>query len=199
MAAQKIKTAILISGRGSNMMALVEAAQLETYPAEIVGVISNRPGAAGLEKAQALNVPTAIIDHKDYETRESFEQALHKQLISVNAELVCCAGFMRVLTPWFVSNWKGRLLNIHPSLLPKYKGLKTHQRAIEAGDTETGCSVHWVTEDLDAGAVILQDSVQIMPDDTADLLAARLLPVELSLYPQALSKVASQMQTMLNP
>ncbi len=181
------------------MMALVEAAQLETYPAEIVGVISNRPGAAGLEKAQALNVPTAIIDHKDYETRESFEQALHKQLISVNAELVCCAGFMRVLTPWFVSNWKGRLLNIHPSLLPKYKGLKTHQRAIEAGDTETGCSVHWVTEDLDAGAVILQDSVQIMPDDTADLLAARLLPVELSLYPQALSKVASQMQTMLNP
>lgn len=194
MAAQKIKTAILISGRGSNMVALVEAAQLDTYPAEIVGVISNRPDAAGLEKARALNVPTATIDHKDYETRETFEQALHEQLQSLQAELVCCAGFMRVLTPWFVSKWKGRLINIHPSLLPKYKGLNTHQRAIDAGDTETGCSVHWVTEDLDAGAVILQESVTISPSDTADLLAARLLPIELSLYPKALSKVAKQIQ-----
>jgi len=195
MAAQKVKTAILISGRGSNMVALVEAAQLETFPAEIVGVISNRPDAAGLDKARALNVSTATIDHKDYETRETFEQALHEQLQSLQAELVCCAGFMRVLTPWFVSKWKDRLINIHPSLLPKYKGLKTHQRAIDAGDTKTGCSVHWVTEDLDAGAVILQESVAITPSDTADLLAARLLPIELSLYPKALSKVAKQIQS----
>lgn len=195
MAAEKVKTAILISGRGSNMVALVEAAQLETFPAEIVGVISNRPDAAGLEKARALNVSTATIDHKDYETRETFEQALHDQLQSLEAELVCCAGFMRVLTPWFVSNWKGRLINIHPSLLPKYKGLNTHQRAIDAGDAEAGCSVHWVTEDLDAGAVILQESVTISPSDTADLLAARLLPIELSLYPKALGKVAKQIQS----
>ncbi|CAM3870782.1 phosphoribosylglycinamide formyltransferase [Litorimonas haliclonae] len=195
MAAQKVKTAILISGRGSNMVALVEAAQLETFPAEIVGVISNRPGAAGLEKAQALKVPTAVVDHKNYKTREAFEHALHEQLLSMEAELVCCAGFMRILTPWFVSNWQDRLINIHPSLLPKYKGLNTHQRAIDAGDSETGCSVHWVTEDLDAGAVILQDSVTISPNDTADLLAARLLPIELSLYPKALSKVAKQIQS----
>lgn len=194
MADRKIKTAILISGRGSNMVALVEAAQLETYPAEIVGVVSNRPGAAGVEKAEALNVPTAVIDHKSFDTRETFEQALHEKLLSLGAELVCCAGFMRVLTPWFVSKWAGRLINIHPSLLPKYRGLKTHERAIEAGDKETGCSVHWVTEDLDAGTVILQKSIEIGPDETPEILAARLLPVELSLYPNALKKVATQMQ-----
>lgn len=195
MTARKIKTAILISGRGSNMVALVEAARLETYPAEIVGVISNKPNAAGLEKAQALNIPTAVIDHTDYSDRETFEQDLHEKLLALEAELVCCAGFMRVLTPWFVSRWENRLINIHPSLLPKYKGLQTHQRAIDAGDKETGCSVHWVTEDLDAGAVILQKSVQIAPHDTAELLAARLLPIELSLYPEALEIVASKLRS----
>ncbi len=174
------------------MVALVEAAQLETYPAEIVGVISNRSDAEGLEKARALSIPAFVIDHRHYASREAFEQDLHDKLVSLEAELVCCAGFMRVLTPWFVSRWKNRLLNIHPSLLPKFKGLKTHQRAIDAGDKETGCSVHWVTEELDAGAVILQKSVEIAPDDTAELLAARLLPVELSLYPEALKKVASK-------
>lgn len=174
------------------MVALVEAAQLETYPAEIVGVISNRPDAEGLEKARALNIPAFVIDHRHYASREAFEQDLHDKLVSLEAELVCCAGFMRVLTPWFVSRWKNRLLNIHPSLLPKFKGLKTHQRAIDAGDKETGCSVHWVTEELDAGAVISQKSVEIAPDDTAELLAARLLPVELSLYPEALKKVAAK-------
>lgn len=195
MTARKIKTAILISGRGSNMVALVEAARLETYPAEIVGVISNKPNAAGLEKAQALNIPTAVIDHTDYSDRETFEQDLHEKLLALEAELVCCAGFMRVLTPWFVSRWENRLINIHPSLLPKYKGLQTHQRAIDAGDKETGCSVHWVTEDLDAGAVILQESVPIAPHDTAELLAARLLPIELSLYPEALEIVASKLRS----
>ena len=194
MSAKKIKTAILISGRGSNMVALAKAAQDETYPAEIVGVVSNRPGAAGLKKAQALNIPTAVIDHKAYTSREAFEQDLHKHLTSLEAELVCCAGFMRVLTPGFVAKWKDRLLNIHPSLLPKYKGLNTHQRAIDAGDSETGCSVHWVTEDLDAGAVIAQSAVKIASDDTAELLATRLLPVELALYPKALNKVAAQIQ-----
>ena len=195
MTPEKVKTAILISGRGSNMFALIEAARLETYPAEIVGVVSNRPKAEGLEKARALNIPAAIVDHKSYPSREAFEEALHEHLLSLEAELVCCAGFMRILTPWFVSRWENRLINIHPSLLPKFKGLKTHQRAIEAGDKETGCSVHWVTEDLDAGAVILQKSVEIAPGDTAELLAARLLPIELSLYPEALKKVAEKIQS----
>lgn len=189
----KIRTAVLISGRGSNMMALVEAAQDENYPAEIVCVISNKPKALGLERAKTKGIATACVDHKDYKTRLNFEIALDKVLVSMNTELVCCAGFMRVLTPWFVKRWKGRLVNIHPSLLPKYKGLDTHQRAINAGDTEAGCSVHWVTEELDAGAVILQKSLKIEKDDTSESLAMRVLPLELALYPEALKVVAASL------
>jgi formyltetrahydrofolate-dependent phosphoribosylglycinamide formyltransferase len=176
------------------MMALVEAAQEKDYPAEIIGVLSNKPKALGLERAKAKGIPTVSIDHKNYKTRLAFEKALDKALVSMDTELVCCAGFMRVLTPWFVKRWKGRLVNIHPSLLPKYKGLDTHQRAINAGDTEAGCSVHWVTEELDGGAVILQKAVKIHKDDTADSLAARILPTELTLYTEALEKIAKDLR-----
>jgi phosphoribosylglycinamide formyltransferase-1 len=190
MTARKVRTAILISGRGSNMVALAEAAKDNDFPAEIVGVISNRPDALGLERAHKLGLPTLSIDHKDFENRQAFEQALHKALVEMRVELICCAGFMRILSPWFVGQWKKRILNIHPSLLPKYKGLNTHQRAIDAGDKEAGCTVHWVTEELDGGAIILQQAIEIELDDTAESLAQRLLPIELLLYPKALEKVA---------
>ena len=192
--APKIKTAILISGRGSNMVAIAEAAQAEDYPVKIVGVISNIPNALGIERAKSLGLETNIVNHKSYKTRQKFETALHDALLSMKAELVCCAGFMRILTPWFVSRWEGRLINIHPSLLPKYKGLNTHQRAIDARDDYAGCSVHWVTEELDGGDVIMQDRIPIAPSDTAVTLAEKLLPIELSLYPKSLKKVAETFQ-----
>ena len=190
---RKIRTAVLISGRGSNMVALTKAAQDDDYPAEISLVISNIPLAAGLEKAKDLGVTVMTIDHKQFKSRRKFETALNAVLQEAKIELVCCAGFMRVLTPWFVNQWENRLLNIHPSLLPKYKGLNTHQRAIDAGDKEHGCTVHYVTAELDGGATILQHSIDIKPSDTAQSLAQRLLPYEQSLYPKALKKVASKL------
>lgn len=187
---RKVKTAVLISGRGSNMVALTKAAQAENYPADIRLVISNNPTAAGLEKAKSLGVTTLVIDHKTFPSRRKFELALEAVLREANIELVCCAGFMRVLTPWFVNRWENRLLNIHPSLLPKYKGLSTHQRAIDAGDKEHGCTVHYITAELDGGATILQHSIAIEPSDTAESLALKLLPEEQKLYCRALEKVA---------
>lgn len=187
---RKIRTAVLISGRGSNMVALTEAAQAADYPAEIVLVISNIPSAAGLQKAEALGVTAIAIDHTEFSSRRKFEKALHAVLLEAKVELICCAGFMRVLTPWFCERWENRLLNIHPSLLPKYKGLNTHQRALEAGDREHGCTVHYVTAELDAGLTILQHSIAIRADDTSDTLAARLLPLEQDLYVSALDTVA---------
>lgn len=172
------------------MVALAEAAAEKDYPAEIVGVISNRPDALGLTRAQELGIETQTIDHKAFKTRRDFEEALHHALIEMKAELICCAGFMRILSPWFVEQWPKRILNIHPSLLPKYKGLNTHQRAIDAGDTEAGCTVHWVTEELDGGAIILQESISVKKGDTAEDLAERLLPLELQLYPKALKRAA---------
>jgi len=189
---KKIRTAVLISGRGSNMVALTKAAQATDYPAEIALVISNIPSAAGLEKAEELGVTAMAIDHTQFTSRRKFEMALNAVLKEAGIELVCCAGFMRVLTPWFVNRWENRLLNIHPSLLPKYKGLNTHQRAIEAGDKEHGCTVHYVTAELDGGATILKHSLDIYPTDNADSLAMRLLPYELELYPKALRKVAEK-------
>ena len=190
---RKIRTAVLISGRGSNMVALTEAAQDETYPAEISLVISNIPTAAGLEKAKALGVTAMSIDHKQFTSRKTFEIALDAVLQEANIELICCAGFMRVLTPWFVNRWKNRLLNIHPSLLPKYKGLNTHQRALDAGDKKHGCTVHYVTAELDGGATILQHSIDIKPSDTVETLAQRLLPYEQELYPKALQILSSEL------
>lgn len=191
----KVRTAILISGRGTNMVALAEAAKAPDFPAEIVTVVSNRPDAAGLLKAEGLGIKATCIDHKDFKTRMSFEQALHQYLKDKDVELICCAGFMRVLTPWFVSRWEGRLINIHPSLLPKYKGINTHQRALENGDTEHGCTVHFVTDEVDGGTIISQKEIKIATDDTPVTLADRLLPLENQIYPKALKRVANQLQS----
>ena len=188
---RKVKTAILISGRGSNMVSLVKASQQKNYPANISLVISNIPDAPGLEKARDLGIMAMTVSHKDFPNRKKFETALHAVLKQADTELICCAGFMRVLTPWFVKQWDRRILNIHPSLLPKYKGLNTHQRALDAGDKRHGCTVHYVTAELDGGETIMQHSIEVEANDTAVSLAARLLPYELSLYPKALAKVAA--------
>lgn len=184
----RVRTAVLISGRGSNMMALVNAAQDPDYPAEIVLVVSNRPGAAGLDRARAAGVEAVCIDHTAFEGRAAFESALHAALVDHDIGFVACAGFMRILTPGFVSRWAGRMINIHPSLLPKYKGLHTHRRALEAGDAEAGASVHWVADDVDAGGVIAQARVPVEPGDTEGSLSERVLAAEVSLYPEALAR-----------
>ncbi|MGJ8560280.1 MAG: phosphoribosylglycinamide formyltransferase [Litorimonas sp.] len=186
----RLRTAILISGRGSNMMALVDAAQAPDYPADIALVLSNKPEAKGLRRADAAGIAVVAIDHRAFETREAFERELDAALRAHNIEFVACAGFMRVLTPWFVTRWDRRLINIHPSLLPKYKGLHTHKRAIEAGDAAGGASVHWVVAEVDGGAVIDQAVVPINDGDTPDTLSARVLASELGLYPRALKKAA---------
>ncbi len=187
----RLKTAVLISGRGSNMVALVRAAQDPDYPADIQLVISNRPKAAGLERARKLSVEAIAIDHKAFPDRESFEDALHDALSARGIEFIACAGFMRVLTPGFVGKWVGRMINIHPSLLPKYKGLHTHRRAIEAGDRDGGASVHWVADEVDGGGIIAQARVPILLTDTEDTLAARVLERELTLYPEGLALAAT--------
>lgn len=190
---RRLRTAILISGRGSNMQAILDAARSKTYPAEPVLVLSNRPDAAGLGIAETYDVATACIDHKPYgKDREAFERAMQSILERYGAEMVVLAGFMRILTPWFVGQWSERMINIHPSLLPKYPGLHTHQRAIDADDEEAGCSAHWVTEGVDQGGVIAQARVAIDPGDTAETLAARVLPEEHALYPVAVERAAAE-------
>ena len=188
----KIRLAILISGRGTNMEALLDACAQEAYPATTALVLSNRPDAQGLETASAHGIATLAVDHKPYgKDREAFERAMDAALEAAEIELIALAGFMRILTPWFVNRWTGRLINIHPSLLPKYTGLNTHQRAIDAGDAEHGCSVHWVTEGVDEGQLIAQARVPILPGDTADTLRERVLPEEHKLYPRALKRACA--------
>ena len=184
---RKLRTAILISGRGSNMMALVEAARAAEYPAEIVCVVANTADAKGLEFAAANGIATRVIDHKAFPSREAFEKALGAYLRSMNVEAMALAGFMRVLTAGFIAGWDGRLINIHPSLLPAYKGLHTHERAIADGAKVHGCSVHLVTPELDGGPVLKQAKVPVLAEDTADVLAARVLTEEHRIYPQALA------------
>lgn len=175
------------------MEAILEACKADDYPATPVLVLSNSPDAAGLATAKAAGVSTLAIDHKPFAgDREAFERELHKALQTAEIDIIALAGFMRILTPWFVSRWSGKLVNIHPSLLPKYPGLNTHQRALDAGDAEHGCSVHWVTEGVDEGAVIDQAAVPVMPDDTPDTLRARVLVEEHRLYPQALKRACEQ-------
>jgi phosphoribosylglycinamide formyltransferase 1 len=186
----KKRVAILISGRGSNMTALIEAASAKDYPAEIALVVSNRPDAAGLHRARADGIPTAVIDHTQFGDREAFEQALDRRLGEYRIDLVCLAGFMRLLTPWFVERWSGRMLNIHPSLLPQFKGLDTHRRALEAGVKRHGATVHFVVPEMDAGPIVLQDSVAVLENDTEETLAARVLELEHQIYPRALRAVA---------
>jgi phosphoribosylglycinamide formyltransferase-1 len=187
----KKRVAILISGRGSNMTALIEAAKAKDYPAEIALVVSNRPDAAGLDSARSCGIPTAVIDHTTFGgDRETFEQALDRQLREQRIDLVCLAGFMRLLTPWFVNRWSGRMLNIHPSLLPQFKGLHTHRRALEAGVKRHGATVHFVVPEMDAGLIVIQDSVAVHENDTEETLAARVLELEHQIYPRALRAVA---------
>jgi phosphoribosylglycinamide formyltransferase-1 len=181
---------VLISGRGSNLQALLDAAAEPGYPAKIALVISNRPGASGLERAERAGVPTRVIDHRDYPDRPAFETALTEALEEAGAEAVCLAGFMRVLTGGFVGAWRGRLLNIHPSLLPLFPGLDTHAKALAAGVKLHGCTVHLVSEALDGGAIVGQAAVPVLPDDTAETLAARVLTVEHRLYPHCLRLLA---------
>jgi phosphoribosylglycinamide formyltransferase 1 len=187
----KKRVAILISGRGSNMTALIEAAKAKDYPAEIALVVSNRPDAAGLNHARSSGIPTAVIDHTKFGGgRETFEHALDRQLREQRIDLVCLAGFMRLLTPWFVNRWSGRMLNIHPSLLPQFKGLHTHRRALEAGVKRHGATVHFVVAEMDAGPIVMQDSVAVHENDTEETLAARVLELEHQIYPRSLRAVA---------
>jgi phosphoribosylglycinamide formyltransferase-1 len=186
----KKRVGILISGRGSNMRALIEAAKEKDYPAEIVLVISNAADAGGLDFARKHGIETQVIEHKKFPSREIFDNAMNVALKAANVEIVALAGFMRLLSPRFVESWRGRMINIHPSLLPAYKGLHTHKRAIEAGEKFAGCTVHFVTPELDDGPAILQAKVPVFPGDTEDALAARVLEQEHKIYPQALRLVA---------
>jgi phosphoribosylglycinamide formyltransferase-1 len=192
----KKRVAVLISGRGSNMAALIEAARAPDYPAEIVLVVSNRPDALGLVRAREAGIATALVDHKTFgKDREAFEHALDAQMAMHHIDLICLAGFMRLLTPWFVTRWSGRMLNIHPALLPQFKGLDTHRRALEAGVPRHGATVHFVGVEMDAGPIIAQDSVPVLPGDTEKTLAARVLELEHRIYPQALRLVAEGQAT----
>ncbi len=184
------RVAALISGRGSNMTALIRATEDPTYPAEIVLVIANRPDAAGLATAAQRGIAARLVDHKLFTDRERFEERLDAELRAHAIDLVCLAGFMRVLTPWFIARWEGRLINIHPSLLPAYRGLHTHRRVLEDGATRHGCTVHFVVPELDAGPIIAQAEVPVLPGDTEEALAARVLVEEHRLYPAALAMVA---------
>ncbi|MDC9725956.1 MAG: phosphoribosylglycinamide formyltransferase [Gammaproteobacteria bacterium] len=180
---------ILISGRGSNMVSIVEAINAGELPVEVAAVISNRPDAAGLNYAQQANIPTVLINHKGFDSRESFDQALAKEIDTYSPDLVVLAGFMRILTTEFVEHFAGKLVNIHPALLPKFKGLNTHQRAIDAGEKEHGASVHIVTPELDDGPVVMQAKVPVLADDTEQSLAARVLEQEHKLYPAAINQL----------
>jgi phosphoribosylglycinamide formyltransferase-1 len=185
------RIAILISGRGTNMAALIEAARDPSYPAEIALVISNIPSAKGLQIAQAAGIKTVTISHKDYSNKSLFEEQILQALNEAKIELVCLAGFMRVLSASFISHFEGRILNIHPSLLPAYRGLDTHNRALADGVKEHGCTVHLVVPELDAGPIIAQAKVPVIEGDTEETLSARVLAAENRLYPEALAKVAA--------
>ncbi len=192
----KKRIAILISGRGSNMMALVQAARAPDYPAEIVSIIASRPDAAGLAWAKAQGLPTVAIDHKSYATREAFDDAVHAALIEARTHLIALAGFMRIQSAAFVQKWQGRQLNIHPSLLPLFKGLQPHRQAVEAGVKISGCTVHFVTEEMDSGPIVAQAAVPVLGGDTPETLAGRILVAEHKLYPHALALVASGRATL---
>lgn len=192
MSTYKKKIAILISGRGSNMRAIIEACKRPEYPAQVVLVLSNKADALGLEFAKEQGIATEIVEHKNFAGREEFDAEVAKRIHASVAEIVCLAGFMRILTEGFVKQFEGRMINIHPSLLPKFKGLDTHKRALQSGETEHGCTVHYVTAELDSGATILQEVVRIDANDTEDSLAAKVLAREHDAYVRALAIVASK-------
>lgn len=184
----KKRVAVLVSGSGSNLQALIDAASAPDYPAAIHLVISNNADAYGLERARKAGIATCVLNHRDYPNREAYDAALHEALMESKTDIVCLAGFMRILTAGFVAQWEGRMLNIHPSLLPAYRGLHTHERAIADGAKTAGCTVHLVVPELDAGPILAQAEVPVLPDDTPDTLAARVLKEEHRIYPAALKE-----------
>jgi phosphoribosylglycinamide formyltransferase-1 len=195
----KKRVAVLISGRGSNMAALIAAAKDESFPATVVLVLSNRPGAAGLATARDRGIETMVVDHAVYgRDREAFERAMQERLEAHRVELVCLAGFMRLFTPWFVHRWQGRMINIHPALLPAFKGLQTHQQALAAGVKIHGASVHFVVSDMDAGPIIAQGAVAVRDDDTTATLAERVLAIEHRIFPAALALLAAGRVTVVD-
>jgi len=183
------RVAVLISGRGSNLQSLIAAQQAADFPAEIKLVLSNRPDAGGLARAAEAGIEAIAVDHKAFRDRESFERALDETLTSRNIELICLAGFMRVLTPWFVERWNGRMVNIHPSLLPLFRGVHTHRQALDAGVLIHGCTVHYVVPELDAGPIVAQAAVPVLPGDTEETLAQRVLAQEHVIYPLAVRMI----------
>lgn len=190
------RVAVMVSGGGSNLQALIDECAKPDSPARIVLVLSNNADAFGLQRAAKAGIATAVVDHRDFPDRPSFEQAIMAELEARHVEIVCLAGFMRVLTPGFVGNWHDRMLNIHPSLLPNYKGLHTHERALQDGRTEHGCSVHLVRPALDDGPLLIQAKVPVLPEDDADSLAARVLVQEHRVYPAALRLLAGDAITV---
>jgi len=188
---ERKRVAVLISGRGSNMTTLIDAAKAPGFPAEIVLVVSNRLDAAGLATARAEGIKTAVVNHRDFADRETFDAEIDQVLKANAIELVCLAGFMRLLTPGFVEGWRNRMINIHPSLLPAFKGLHTHRRALEAGVKLAGCTVHFVRADMDDGPIIIQAAVPVLDTDTEDTLSARILTAEHQIYPRALELVSA--------
>lgn len=190
---KKIGLAVLISGRGSNLQSIIDACRIAEFPAEIKLVISNVADAYGLVRARNCGIPTRVVSHKDYKIKQYFEEELLKTLSEFDIDLICLAGFMRILSPSFIAPWEGRIINIHPSLLPKHKGLHTHERAIESGDMESGCTIHYVTPAMDEGEIILQRSVPILPGDTPEILAARVLEQEHIAYPEAIRLMAAKL------
>jgi len=185
------RVGVLISGRGSNLGALIEACKAPDYPAKIVLVISNLPSAQGLLRAESALIPALVINHKDFATREGFDAALDTALNEAGVEVLCNAGFMRLHSEGFVARWRNRHLNVHPSLLPAFRGLHSHARVLEAGATITGCTVHFVRPEMDTGPIVAQAAVPVLPDDTPESLGARVLDAEHRLYPHALRLVAS--------
>lgn len=186
----RLKVGVLISGRGSNLQALIDACAAGGLPAEIVLVISNRADAHGLDRARKAGIPTQVIPHQSFESREAFDAALNRALREAGVELVCLAGFLRLLTPGFVEAWRDRLINVHPSLLPAFRGLHTHERALEAGVRFHGCTVHFVRAELDTGPIIVQAAVPVLSGDGPDELAARVLEAEHRCYPHVLKLIA---------
>lgn len=189
---KKRKIAVLISGNGSNLQALIDAASNPDYPAEIVLVVSNKAEAYGLIRARSAGIPAYTINNKDYSSREEFDREIHAKLLGHGVEIVCLAGFMRLLSPWFVNEWRGRMLNIHPSLLPDFKGANAVADALAAGVKETGCTVHLVTEEMDAGEVVAQARVAILADDTLEKLHNRIHEQEHLLYPRAVNMLINK-------
>jgi phosphoribosylglycinamide formyltransferase-1 len=196
--AGRVRTAILISGRGTNLAALINACRAPDFPAEIALVFSNVEGAEGLKRAQVAGIGTRVLSHKAFASREAFDDALDAILREANVSLICEGGFMRIHSEAFVRRWEGRILNIHPSLLPAFKGTKVHQQALDAGVRISGCTVHFIVPELDSGPIIAQAAVPVLPGDTAESLAARILEAEHKLYPEALRLVAEGKVKLVN-